>query len=323
MYANAMYHTTIGDRIRKSHDGSSTLEQQISALEGQSSTSAVALTAGIALALASTCWSIYNRIANEARPQVADAIAHTGYIQVDLEQVHRSQSGRWPRGAQELKLIKSAQSAFVESIDVADGDIRMGFSDNAAFLLRDKVLVMKPIISNPGRYDWVCDRAASSVPTAFWPDNCDTREMNPGTSLPAPQLSSTIRHTSFASGKASVPLSKKFQVTVDGDSLTATFGANQDHKLEMTLVDRLRDSDPVAQFVHAQAAKSGTKAYESGDRVFFDELGDDIRIDGRNHEVTHWQVGAANCVFTVTLTTPLPSTTDYRDFMYDDQQVIL
>ena len=325
MYANAMYHTTIGDRIRKSTDGVASVEEQVRALESEKSTSVVALVAGVVLASASSGWSQYNRVTSRAQEQVADAIAHTGYIQADLEDFHRSHGGRWARNAQELGIFDFANGDFIETVEVKDGEIVVTFNTHTASWLRGKQLLLKPNVE-ADRYAWICDRDKSSVPRAFWPRTCAPRDVSVDVSEPTVTLSAAPPRVTFASGKASVPLSAKFKVTVDGDTLTALFGAQQDHKVEITFIDRLSrgaETDLAAQFVHSQAARADTKASHVGDRAFFRELGEDLVIDGRNHEVTHWQIGAGNCMFTMTLTAPLPSTNDNRDFMYDDEDQIL
>jgi hypothetical protein len=90
--------------------------------------------------------------------------------------------------------------------------------------------------------------------------------------------------------------------------LTSIFGADPDHRLELTLVGRLSkntEQDLGVQFVIDQAEKKRKSVARSEHRaVLMDVAG-----------VVHWQVGAGNCVFTVTLTAPLPMSKELDNFL--------
>ena len=123
----------------------------------------------------------------------------------------------------------------------------------------------------------------------------------------------------FSSGRASVPLPDSFQVVVSGDDIAATFGPNGDHKLEVSLLADL--SKPGAsqtlalEFVKTQARKRSAKVQTDGERAVFSEPGAKETRDGRTYQAMHWQIGVANCVFTMTLTAPLPMSKELDEFL--------
>lgn len=124
---------------------------------------------------------------------------------------------------------------------------------------------------------------------------------------------------SFASGQASVPLPASYAITKGEDGLTALFGGQQEHKLELTLAGKIPAAKGKtgggASFVLQQAMKKGIKASQTKDRAVLMEPGGDMKINGRRYRVVHWQIGAGNCVFTMTVTAPLPLSAELDDFL--------
>ena len=136
--------------------------------------------------------------------------------------------------------------------------------------------------------------------------------------LATPHAVTFAQPVTFASGQATVPLPSSYSVTLSGDGLTAVFGAKGDHKLESTLLGRLsnkNEQDLGAQFVADQAEKKGKKISRSKRRAVLMDVGGDYKPGERTNRVVHWQVGAGNCVFTMTLTAPVPMSKDLDDFL--------
>jgi len=123
----------------------------------------------------------------------------------------------------------------------------------------------------------------------------------------------------FASGRASVPLPESFRVVVSGDDLVATFGPEKDHKVEISLVAALDEKggakDLALLFIGEQAKKRGAKVNSDGERAVFSEAGDQWKEGGKVFQAMHWQLGVGNCVFTVTLTAPLPMSKELDIFL--------
>ena len=131
----------------------------------------------------------------------------------------------------------------------------------------------------------------------------------------------------FSSGRASVPLPESFRVVVSGDDLAAKFGPNGDHELEVSLLADLSKpggSQKLAlEFVKAQAKKRGAKVQADGERAVFSEPGPKEARDGKTFQAMHWQIGVANCVFTMTLTAPLPMSKELDEFLGDPLNAIV
>lgn len=123
----------------------------------------------------------------------------------------------------------------------------------------------------------------------------------------------------FASGQASVPLPGSYHVKTEGDGLIATFGERRAHKLEITLMGRLSsergEDDLGARFVRDQAAKRNIKASSAPGRAVLMESGGDQQVEGKAYRTVHWQIGAGNCVFTMSVTAPLPLSGDLDEFL--------
>jgi hypothetical protein len=213
----------------------------------------------------------------------------------------------------------------MEKLDIHEGDLVITFGGASTGRLQGKQLLMKAVVSDPLRVDWVCSEAMpTTVAKRYWPRNCDTRDIRIAShEQPAVVATQTVR---FASGNATAVLPATHEVVLTDSTLTSTFGAKRDHKLEITLVrDLLKspDGDLGAKFVELQAARARLTANRTEHRTIMSEAGADLEIDGRSYETTHWQIGANNCVFTMTLTAPFPLTTDHRDFFYAHLQELL
>lgn len=131
----------------------------------------------------------------------------------------------------------------------------------------------------------------------------------------------------FSSGRASVPLPDSFRVVVAGDEVVATFGANADHTLELSLLAALSkpgdSADLGLDFVKAQGAKKGAKVMTDGERATFSEVGVKEKRDGKTYQAMHWQIGVGNCVFTMTLTAPLPMSQELDAFLGEPLNTIV
>ena len=127
------------------------------------------------------------------------------------------------------------------------------------------------------------------------------------------------QNVSFASGRATVPLPGKFLVTTAEDGLLATFGADGDHRLELTLLDTLSNaqgaSDLAVGFVQAQGAKKGVKVSTANGRAVLMESGAQEGREGKTFQSAHWQIAVGNCLFTMTVTAPLPMSKELDAFL--------
>jgi hypothetical protein len=122
----------------------------------------------------------------------------------------------------------------------------------------------------------------------------------------------------FASDRATVPLPDSFKVEVKGDDVSASFGAAQDHTVEITLLavlPKAGGNDLALQFVTAQGEKKGAKVLSDGQRATFSEPGAKSARGGKTYQAMHWQIGVGNCVFTMTLTAPLPMSKELDEFL--------
>lgn len=132
-------------------------------------------------------------------------------------------------------------------------------------------------------------------------------------------MSAAARTVSFASNRASVSVPDSFAVETSGQTLVATFGTQRDHTVEMTLLSVLTrpdaTNDPAIAFVHAQAKRKGAKVSSDGRRAVFSEPGAQFQKDGKVFQTMHWQIGVDHCVFTMTLTAPLPMSPELDEFL--------
>ena len=116
-----------------------------------------------------------------------------------------------------------------------------------------------------------------------------------------------------------MPMPDSFRVEVSGNDLTATFGPAADHTLEISFLADL--SKPGASktlaldFVKAQAKKRGVSVQTDDERAVFSEPGAQEARDGKTYQAMHWQIGVGNCIFTMTLTAPLPMSKELDEFL--------
>ena len=144
-----------------------------------------------------------------------------------------------------------------------------------------------------------------------------------GTSLMA-GASQIVR---FSSDRASVPFPESFRVVVKGDDVVATFGAHGDHKLELSLLAALSapggSRSLALDFVKAQGEKKGANVLTDGERATFSEAGGKESRGGKTFQAMHWQIGVGNCVFTMTLTAPLPMSKELDEFLGEPLNTIV
>jgi hypothetical protein len=124
---------------------------------------------------------------------------------------------------------------------------------------------------------------------------------------------------SFASGRASVPFPESFKVVTSDDGLVATFGGESDHIVELSLLGVLPKAggkpNQAVDFIHSQGKKKGAQVSSDGERAVFSEPGAQHRKDGKVFQAMHWQIGVGNCIFTMTLTAPLPMSKELDAFL--------
>ena len=68
-------------------------------------------------------------------------------------------------------------------------------------------------------------------------------------------------------------------------------------------------------FVKAQAKKRGVDVQSDGERAVLTEPGVKESRGGKVFQSMHWQIGVGNCVFTMTLTAPLPMSKELDEFL--------
>ena len=142
----------------------------------------------------------------------------------------------------------------------------------------------------------------------------------------APLMSHASQMVTFASDRASVPLPDSFKVTKSGEGLIATFGPASDHTVELSLVGVIPkggSANQAIEFIESQAKKKGAKVTSDGTRAVFSERGEQNRQDGKVLQAMHWQIGVGNCVFTLTLTAPLPMSKELGEFLGDPLNTIV
>lgn len=131
----------------------------------------------------------------------------------------------------------------------------------------------------------------------------------------------------FAGSRASVPLPETFRVSTSDDGLVATFGADSDHTVELSLLGVLPKSDgPKAQaigFIQSQGKKKGAQVSSDSERAVFSEPGEQHQQRGKTYQSMHWQIGVGNCIFTMTLTAPLPMSKELDEFLGDPLNAIV
>src|SRR5688572_2927252 len=86
-----------------------------------------------------------------------------------------------------------------------------------------------------------------------------------------PCMAAATQVVPFAGERASVPLPDAFRVSTSNDGLIATFGAEFDHTVELSLLGVLSKSGgPQAQaigFIQSQGKKKGAKVSSDGERA--------------------------------------------------------
>jgi hypothetical protein len=145
--------------------------------------------------------------------------------------------------------------------------------------------------------------------------------------LGVPLMATATQVVPFAGMRASVPLPNAFRVSASEDGLVATFGAESDHRVELSLLGVLpKSGGPQAQaidFIQAQGKKKGAKVSSDGERAVFSEPGAQQRRNGKTYQAMHWQIGVGNCVFTMTLTAPLPMSKELDEFLGEPLNAIV
>lgn len=139
-------------------------------------------------------------------------------------------------------------------------------------------------------------------------------------------LALAAQKVSFASDKATVPLPESFRVSKAGDDLTAIFGVDGDHKLELTLLKDLSSAggakNRAVEFVASQAEKKGVKILRSEGRAVLMEAGAQEKRGEKTFQSVHWQIAVGNCLFTMTVTAPLPMSKELDAFLGDPLNAI-
>jgi len=81
--------------------------------------------------------------------------------------------------------------------------------------------------------------------------------------------------------------------------------------------------DEAIAFIQSQARNKGAKVSIDGELAAFSEPGAQYQQDGRTYQAMHWQIGVGACVFAMTLTAPLPMSTELDAFLGDPLNAIV
>lgn len=124
----------------------------------------------------------------------------------------------------------------------------------------------------------------------------------------------------FSDGHAVAPLPDSFEIRSADEDLVATFGAKGDHQLQLSLLKDLSSiggQNLAVNFVNVQGQKKGIKVASDGERAVLMEAGERTSKGGKDFQSAHWQIAVGNCLFTMTVTAPLPMSKELDAFLGD------
>lgn len=187
MFANALFHKHVRDRIASVVAAAPSHEAAVQRLIGQGSTStgvAVAIAVvvcvfgtGILAAIALPAYQDYT-----IRAQVTEGLAFAAPVKLAVARTY-DDVGLMPADVRAIKLQNvPVQNRYVEALHVFDGKIAIRYGGSAHNAIRGRVLILTPQLSPEGSINWLCGYAqpdagriidtATDVPPKYLPSSC-------------------------------------------------------------------------------------------------------------------------------------------------------
>jgi Tfp pilus assembly major pilin PilA len=172
MFANAVYHWHIRNRIRNAIGGAPSHEAVVQRLGRQSggAPAAVAIAAvagtfvtGVLAAIAIPAYQDYT-----IRSQIAEGFGLAGSVKEAVAQSYVA-SGAWPADASSAGLDTVYEGKYVSGIDVSDGVILIHYGNAAHSSIAGHTLALHPATTTDGNIEWACGYAAGSGGTDIQP----------------------------------------------------------------------------------------------------------------------------------------------------------
>jgi Tfp pilus assembly major pilin PilA len=183
MFANALYHWHIRNRIRSLAAGAPSHEAVVQRLVGSSSGGAPAVVAvaavvgvmffGVLAAIAIPAYQDYT-----IRSQVAEGLNLSAPLQASLAQSYAT-AGNWPAELASVGLDGAAYAGhYVSDMDVSGGVILIHYGNAAHRTIAGHTLSLSPTTANDGSVEWLCgyagggDATATDIPPKYLPSLC-------------------------------------------------------------------------------------------------------------------------------------------------------
>jgi len=183
MFANALYHWHVRNRIRSLAAGAPSHEAVVQRLVGSSSGGAPAVVAvaavvgvmffGMLAAIAIPAYQDYT-----IRSQVVEGLNLSAPLKASLAQSYAT-AGSWPADLASLGLDGAAYAGhYVSDMDVSGGVILIHYGNAAHSTIAGHTLSLSPATANDGSVEWVCgyaggdDATATDIPPKYLPSLC-------------------------------------------------------------------------------------------------------------------------------------------------------
>jgi len=188
MFANALYHWHVRDRIRGAAGGAASHEAVVQRLGRQSggAPAVVAIAAvlgvfffGILAAIAIPAYQDYT-----IRSQVAAGLNLAASVKAAVAQSYGA-SGAWPADPSGAGLQDAYEGKYVSGIDVSNGVIVIHYGNAAHASIAGHTLALHPAVATDGNIEWACGYAAGSGGTDIQPKYLPTLCRAPGQVQPS------------------------------------------------------------------------------------------------------------------------------------------
>jgi Tfp pilus assembly major pilin PilA len=172
MFANALYHWHIRNRIKSAAGGAPSHEAVVERL-GRSSGGAPAVVAiaavvgvffmGILAAIAVPAYQDYT-----IRSQIVEGLNLAASVKEAVAQSYAA-TGAWPADPSGAGLGTAYEGKYVSGIDVSDGVVVIHYGNAAHRLIAGHALALRPVAATDGSIQWACGYAAGSDATDIQP----------------------------------------------------------------------------------------------------------------------------------------------------------
>jgi Tfp pilus assembly major pilin PilA len=182
MFANALYHWHIRNRIKSAAGGAPSHEAVVQRL-GRNSGGAPVVVAvaavvgvffmGILAAIAIPAYQDYT-----IRSQVAEGLGLAAPVKASVAQVY-SQSNTWPADLQSVGADAAPQGKYVTGVEVSDGTILIRYGNAAHAKISGRTLSLQPVEGTEGVV-WMCgysagtDATQTDIEPKYLPTACRT-----------------------------------------------------------------------------------------------------------------------------------------------------